>query len=483
MSVTRAVAYNTASQIFGKVTTAAISLVVISYLTRYLGVEGFGHYTIAFTYASFFAVLADLGFFWILMRELTLGKADKNYLVSNIFTMRFLAGVMVYGLAALVGFLMPYPFLVKLAIAVAVTNMFWLTINHTLVGVFQANMRIDKAVFSEVVGRIVIASGVLYLIKIQAGLLPILGAYSAGSFINLFLSLVLVRKYIKIHPAFDFALWRKIFWQALPMGIIIILGLIYFKVDILILSLMKGGVDVGIYGAPYKVIEIILALPPMFMGAVFPVLSTYIAHGDKRLSSAAQKSFDFLSILAAPIVGGTLILAYPIMRLVSGESFAAASTIQFVGYSVTTSNALQILIFAVGLSYLTQFFSYLVIASGLQKSLLRPMIYATVFNVVLNIIFIPKFSYAGAAVVTVCSEVLLLILELKVAYQLLRILPKVQTLLKSILASAVMIAILLLISPWPLALKIITAIVTYFVVLYLVKGVNKGLILSIVRAK
>lgn len=483
MSVTRAVAYNTASQIFGKFTTAALSLIVIGYLTRYLGVEGFGQFTIAIAYTSFFSVLADLGFFWIVMKELAAGKVDKDYLVSNVFTMRAVVGILIYALAALIGFALPYPLIVKLAIAITVTNFLSLTINHTLVGVFQAKMRIDKAVLTEILGRIFIVATVLFLIKIQAGLLWILIAYSTGSFLNLFASLILVRKYVSLKLAFDLALWKKIFLQSLPMGIVIVLGLIYFKVDTLILSLLKESKDVGIYGAPYKVIEILLALPPMFMGAVFPVLSRYIATKDQRLPLAMQKTFDFLAILALPLVAGTLMLAFPIMKLVAGEEFALSSTTSFLNVPITTSITLQILIFAVGLSYLSQFFSYLVVAAGKQQLLIKPFIWGTLFNIALNIILIPKFSYAAAASITVVSEVLLLILEVKVAYRIFKITPELKTLFKALLASTAMAVVLFFISPWNLFFKILLSILAYFMVLYLLRGISKQLIFSILKAR
>ena len=71
MSLTRRVAYNTVVQVVGKVLTTLISLVLIAALTRYLGVSGYGSYTTIFAYIQFFAVLADFGFFWFFLREIS----------------------------------------------------------------------------------------------------------------------------------------------------------------------------------------------------------------------------------------------------------------------------------------------------------------------------------------------------------------------------------------------------------------------------
>jgi len=483
VSMTRKVAFNTSIQAVGKITTTLISLVIIGYLTRYLGISGYGQYTIAFAFVAFFSTLADFGFFWVVMREMTTGRPQNEVVkvVSNVFTLRTCMALGIYLLAFLTSFVFPYPLMVKFSIGIAATNMLWLTLNQTLVGVFQANLRVDKAVLTDIIGRLVIMASVLYLIHIKAGLIAILAGYSLGSFINLIVSFTLSRQFVKIRPAFDLKIWKSIFTAAWPMGVLIVLGMIYFKMDSVILSVFKSSDDVGIYGAPFKILEILVALPSMFMGAAFPVLSNYAAKGDERFPSAFQKSFDFMVITSLPLVVAGVLLAKKIMNFVVGSNFAAASKISFLGQAITTSSTLQILLFAVGISFISSLFGYLIIAMGKQRYLIWPNVVCVVFNIGLNLFLIPHYSYLAAAIVSVATQILITTLSAKVALSLIKISPQIKILGKVIVASAVMGIFLYFFSSLNLFILLLAAVIIYFTTLYLIRGISKELIISIAK--
>jgi O-antigen/teichoic acid export membrane protein len=407
--------------------------------------------------------------------------AEVEKVVSNVFTFRTSLALVIYLLAFLIGLVFPYPMIVKFGIGIAATNMLWLTLNQTLVGVFQANMRIDKAVLTDIIGRLIILVTVLYFIHIHAGLLLILAGYSIGSFINLIISFWLSRSFVKIVPSYDLKIWRKIFIAAWPMGVITILGMIYFKMDSVILSLYKSSDDVGIYGAPFKILEILMALPSMFMGAAFPVLSAYIATKDRRLPSALQKAFDFMIITSLPLVVTGFILAKKIMTFIVGANFADSFKVTFHNFNITTSATLQILLFAVGISFISSLFGYLVIAMGKQKYLIWPNVVCVFFNIGFNILFIPRFSYLASAVISVLTQILITILSGKVALGLIKINPQLKIIGKVFLASAIMGLIIYFLSFLNLFILLILAFVIYFGLLYLIGGISKNTIASIIR--
>jgi len=412
MSYTRKVAYNTTVQIIGKVMTTAISLVLIAALTRYLGVSGYGSYTTIFAFTQFFAVLADFGFFWFLLREISKPEAETSKIVNNVLTFRTILAATIFLVAFLVGLFIPQYHDIRYGIGIITAASFWQTLNGTYVGIFQNKLRMDKASLTEVLGRVVIAAFVLYQIKIGATLNSILWSYFFGNMINFFLSAFLGRIYIHFRPAFDLKFWKVIFLECLPISIVSVLGIIYFKVDTVILSLMKTSTDVGIYGPPYKVLEILILLPGIFMGNVFPIFVNYLYSKDNRLNEAFQKAFDFLTISAVPVVIGVIFIAPRIINIIAGPEFISAHTIPPVwGIPATSSFALQILIIAVGLSFISHLFGFMVIALGKQTKLIWPNLAMVFFNVGLNLILIPKISYIGAAIVTVLTEACILLAD------------------------------------------------------------------------
>ncbi|MGA2667113.1 MAG: flippase [Patescibacteria group bacterium] len=422
MSYTRAVAYNTLVQIIGKVITTIISLFLVAALTRYLGVSGYGQYTTIFAFVQFFAVMADFGFFWILVREIAKPGTDVDTTASNILTLRTIIGILVFTLSFLIGIFIPQYAAFKWGIGVVALASLFLSLNSTYVGIFQNRLRMDKAAITDASSRAIILIITLYLIKLHLGLSSILWAYTVGNFINFAMSAYLGRVFIRFRLRFDFDYWRKLFAEAVPMGIVLVLGLIYFKIDTFMLSLMRTSRDVGIYGPPYKVLEILLLLPAMFMGNVFPIVTKYIYQNDERLAGAIQKSFNFLVILGLPIILGVIFTATRIIRIVAGENFVKAHTIPPVfGLAATSPTALQILVIAICLSFISSMFGYLIIAVGKQAKLIAPYLFLVVFNVGMNLILIPRISYIGAAIDTVLTEVLVLFFSWYIAHQYLAI--------------------------------------------------------------
>jgi len=483
MSLTRKVAYNTIIQIVGKVITTVISLFLVAALTRYLGVAGYGEYTTIFAYLAFFGVLADFGFFWILVREIANPKADINYVASNILTLRTVLGLAVYVVAYFVSFLIPQYAAIRVGIGIAAFSTLFLALNSTYVGIFQNKLRMDKAAITDVLGRIVILSLTLYLINIGSGLNLILWAFAVGNIVNLTASAWLARSYVKIRPAFDLTYWKAVFLQTLPMAVVLVLGLIYFRIDTFMLSLMKSSVDVGIYGPPYKVLEMILLLPTMFMGNIFPIITRYIHTNDEKIHVVLQKSFDFLLILAVPVTIITIYIANPIIRIVAGGDFVVASTITPIfGVAATSVLALQILIVAAAFSYISIIFNYLVISLGKQSKLIWPNVIFVLFNVLANFLIIPHYSYIGAALTTVLTEFLVLFFTWLIAKQNFDLRLKFNSIWKVALAGLGMVLVFNFgynYINW-IILTVISSIV-YIVILWLSKAINKDMFLSVIK--
>ena len=71
---------------------------------------------------------------------------------------------------------------------------------------------------------------------------------------------------------------------------------------------------------------------------------------------------------------------------------------------------MRILIIPIVIFYLTAPLSWLVVTLGYQKFL--PWVYAVsaTFNIIANFIFIPQYSFYAASVITVISELIVLVL-------------------------------------------------------------------------
>ncbi|MBU2229270.1 flippase [Patescibacteria group bacterium] len=469
MSLTRKIAHNTIIQIVGKSVSTVIGLIVASMLFRYLGKEGYGNYTTVMVFLQFFGILVDMGLYIILTKKISEDGADEDSLVGNIFTIRLISAVVFLGIAPLIVMFFPYPTIVKTGVALLSLSFLFITLNQVLQGVFQKHLKMIKVTISEVLGRIVLLGGTFAAVYLNKGLLTILLVVVLGSFTNFIFTFFYSRKFVKIKLRFEFAVWKKIIWESYPIALAILFNLVYFKADTLILSLLKSQEEVGIYGAPYKILEVLVTFPAMFAGLTIPVLTYAYGKMDKeRFKRVLGKAFDFLSMISLPLIVGTLFIAQPVIDFIAGEEF------------VESGKVLQVLIIATGTIFIGNLFGNTVVVINQQKKILKYYAAIAVVSVAGYLIFIPIYSYMGAAWMTVVSELLITISTIYVVWRATKIFPSLQLFFKVLVACAGMAAVLFLLQDRSLLLMILAGAVTYFVILLLLKGISKKMIKEIV---
>ena len=151
-SATKSIAYNTAVQVLGKMFVLVLAAVSIGILTRYLGADGYGKFSLALVYLSLFGIVGDLGLFTIAVREMAKDESKMQSIVANTLSLRALMALVVFTVAIGVGWLLPYTPDVKIAIAIAAFSHFFGLLNSTLVTVFLTKLRMGFAVISDIIG-------------------------------------------------------------------------------------------------------------------------------------------------------------------------------------------------------------------------------------------------------------------------------------------------------------------------------------------
>lgn len=397
MNNTQKIALNTVIQLIGKAVTVATSVLVIAYITRYLGVAGYGEYATIFAYLGLFGSILDLGFFVIVVREIVKKPEAERTILGNMLGLKLCFGLLIFGLAYMLTRLIPYPEVVRQGILIGAISQLFISLNQAPLGSFQASLTMYKATFSDVLGRLLLLGLVWSLIHQSGGLISVVWAVVWTNMIVFGLNIIMMSHKYWLVPLFDWREWQKLFAAALPMGIVMILGVIYFRIDVLILGYLQGSYAVGIYSAPYKILEVLLAIPAIFMSSVLPVITTALRDAPLRAKQIFQSAFNFLSLLALPLIAGSLAIATPVMVLISGSDYVASGQV------------LQILIFSLAGSFLNSVMIYTIIAANQQHRLIRPYVWAVLFNIAANLLIIPKFSFLGAAAVTVLTEMGVLI--------------------------------------------------------------------------
>jgi len=463
---TKRIAFNTLVQLFSKLITAATSVLVIVYLTRYLGVSGYGDYATIFAYLGIFGVFVDLGLFVTAVREIAKYPDKESSILGNMLGLRIAIGLIVFTAAYLIALALPYSVLIKTGVLIGAIAYFLMSLNQVPLSSFQARLTMQKAALADIVGRLVLLVLVIWFISIQLGFLYIIAAVTISNLVVFGFNMLMLELQISVRPLVNLIAWKNLLVAALPMGVVIILAAIYFRIDTVMLSIMKNSFDVGIYGAPYKVLEVFLAVPSIFMSSVLPIITKVLTKDIERARIIFRRAFDFLSLAALPLMAGTVVLATPVMILIAGPEF------------ILSGSVLKILVFALGGAFLNSAMIYTIIAANQQKRLVVPYIFAVIFNITANFLVIPHYSYFGAAITTVATELFVLIISMYIVKKYLKISPLWTTFNKAMLASIIMGIIIFYIKLHVVWVALIGAAI-YIVLILITKAVNKQDILAI----
>lgn len=239
------------------------------------------------------------------------------------------------------------------------------------------------------------------------GLYGITLAYIIANLLALVYCYYILTKYLtKPSYEFDKRFCKRVTLAALPFAASAILSSIYYSIDMVMLTNMIGSYATGIYNATYKLIGVLTLFYGIYSAVIFPVMSKLYKNDEKMLLTLYEKSIKYLMLAIIPLAIATMFYSRDIIRLIYGSQYDPASSV------------LSILIWTVCLLFVSGAGNTLLNASYKEVTVTKIYAIAAAFNVVLNLILIPYLSYDGAAVTTVLSDVLIVIIQSYVIYKL-----------------------------------------------------------------
>lgn len=472
MTLETKIAKNTIVQILGRGIAVGIALITLGIMTRYLGTEGYGGYVTILAFLQVFAILADLGLQMTSVQSISANGIDERKVLSNIFTLRFLSALSALILAPLIVLLFPYPTSIKIGIVVTALAFFFGSFTSILTGVFQKYLIMGKVALADIVNKIVILLLTLTTVYFNLGLPGILFALIAGNLVQFLIIFYFSQKLIKISWQIDLNLWKKTLTKTLPLAATIALNLLYFKGDTVILSVFRSQAEVGLYGAPYKILEVLINLIYLFLGLLLPLMTLhYTSNNWQKLKKIIQMGFDVLMIISIPLIFGGLFLGPALMAFVAGSEF------------IISGQILKILIPATVAIFFAALFGFLIVAANRQKQVVKFYFINAVFSLIAYLIFIPKYGFWAAAIITVLSEIFILISAIYVTRKFFKFKPDLALTKKSLISAFVMSLVLYFISDYHVLISLSLGSLTYFAVFYLLKGFSKEMIMEMVNTK
>ncbi|MBU1896080.1 polysaccharide biosynthesis C-terminal domain-containing protein, partial [Patescibacteria group bacterium] len=416
----------------------------------------------------FVGILIDFGLIPVTAQMMSEPSFDKIKLFKNLFTYRLITAIIFLGIAPLIALFFPYPIEVKIAISFTTISFLGVAINQVLVGLYQTKLKMYVQAIGENIGRIVLVVGLCLVIFYNQGFVPVMIVVTLSSIAFTLFLLIKARNETPLGFAFDKEIWKAITVKMWPIAISIIFNVVYLKGDIILLSFFRSQTEVGIYGAAYRVIDVLSSTAMLLIGIMLPLLTFHWSRKNKgEFKKYFQLSFDAMMALAIPMSAGVIVLAKPIMTIIAGEKFDA---------SVLPLQILAIAIFGV---YLGAVFGHTAVAINRQKQTMWIYISTAIITLTGYLIFIPRYGMYGAAWMTVFSEIYVGIMLFFTIRHYSKERLQLHTLAKIIFSSLVMTASLYLLSSLNVILLVALGVLIYSTMLLALGGISKATIKDI----
>lgn len=397
MNLVRALATNMAIGTAGKVVTTLIGLLTIAVLTRHLGPTEFGYYRTVLTFVSFACILADLGLYFVVLREISRPDADVPRVLGAALLLRLLGTGSVLFASACAALLLPYDGVVQRGMFLGALMYTAYQGTELLAAVFQMRLRQGRYVFAEIAGMLLALVAMLGLAWVGAGFIPMLAATVVGTLITFLLTWRFARGLQPFRLTLDLPLWRTFVAAGLPLAASHALGIAILRGDILVLSLLRPADEVGIYGVPAKMFEITAALPFMFAGFMLPVLTAAAAGRDR--AAFARSLSDALAAVLMYGLAVILVFAFSgreVIRLIAGEAFVAGAP------------ALAVLAFAMACNGISSVLRFALVSLERPRAVLLSDALGFVVAALAYPVLISLHSLLGAALARLLAECALL---------------------------------------------------------------------------
>ncbi len=385
---------NTLYQFLSKIITASVTLVTTILIASHFGSLEYGNFVKVSTYIGMFYLFVDFGMNAVFLQH-------EEFYFKELFSIRFFLSLVLVFLANIFVLILPssdvlstgFPSTLRLGIFIFSFTILLQGISITALAAFQKKLSYSLMTKAAIIGGVVTLCAVFATVFFSLPLDFIFLSFVLGGFLTGIVSLVFTKE--KLLPFKIGRHFLKIIGkESLPIGLMLIFNLIYFRSDLLLLSFLRPAQDVGIYGIAFRFFDFFIAIPLFMSNALYPFL---LKAKDSNSFFVKVKKNSFLYLVLSMVL---VVVAWIIAPFFF--SFKSDFEIAIIPF--------RILLVSLPVFFLTSLFQWAIIVRKNQFFLAYVYFASAVLNVVLNVIYIPHYSYVGSAVITGISECFVLIL-------------------------------------------------------------------------
>lgn len=375
----------------GKIFSLLASLFIGAIVARYLGPERYGVLNYALSFVGIFIFLSSFGIDNVLVRDLIKYKESKETLLNTAFLLKLLGGILVIILSTATSVLIKNDLYTTILIFIYSLHLIFVSLN-IVDSYFQSIVKNKYSVIAQIISTIAVSLLKLFFVFVGFGTGWFLVALVFEIAVSTLVLLLFFRKNgltIKFNPDFGFA--KKLLMDSWPFIFTTAFYLIYSKIDQIMIGKMIDTTSLGIYAAGVKLAEVWYFIPAIISGVLFPAIMNAKLTHDTLYKERIKKVLLFAAAISFSIALFEFIFAKYLILILFGSAYMSAVIIlriyTWAGISIATITVLH---------------QYLTIENKTRLIMYSSFIGAFT-NVVLNLVFIPRFGIVGSAWATLIS--------------------------------------------------------------------------------
>jgi O-antigen/teichoic acid export membrane protein len=387
---------NTLFSTFGSLTLKFINFIFSVYVIRRLGDDRYGQYATILAFVSLFQIFAEFGMTQYVLREVARDHSKAQSLFWDLVAVRFFLAILSIIVLTVAASFMDYSPILILGVFMYTCMYLLSSIQSPLEALLTAYERFDIVSLMSIAGQIVyvifgtifLLSGESFLWLIIAGFIGLLPPITIGIWATL------KNKILRLHPEFSPRSWIHLVKAGLPFGISSLTLSITFSADTVILSKNFPPEMVGWYRVAYDLVFTLLFFSRGFKDAIIPSLSRIHAIDANEIGRWYHRAVRVFTLISLPMVVGGMVLAQEIILFLYKEEY------------LPSVNAFQILAWDMPFVLYASFCGNVTTIIRQERRAARIFTFNAAFNILANLLIIPRFGYIGASVVTVLTDLI-----------------------------------------------------------------------------
>ena len=385
----------------GYAVNVAFGVLAAAFLIRHLGVADYGTFVAVTSLVTVVAAISDAGLGTIGLREYAARPvAERDSFLKNLLGMRLLLTIAGIGAIAALLAVAQSEKLPAFGFTLVGIGLVLTVLQHNYAVPLAAHLRVGTVTSLELVRTVVITGLVLGFVGAGFGLNAFFATPIPVGIVVLVLTVIVIRGSVPLTAGFQLREAWSLLRDTLAFTAASALGVVYYRIAIVLLSLIATQEETGYFGASFRVIDTLTVVPVLLVSTAFPVLSRAARDDTDRFRYATHRLFDISLIVGVWFALSTAIAAAPAIELIAGSEFSpSVSVLQIQSVSLLAT-------FLAGAS------GYALLALRRHAALLVVNALALALAVALTLILARSHGAQGAAVAMVVAEFTLVAMQL-----------------------------------------------------------------------